>query len=87
MPCTGGCDTARGLGFDGEFNCVPVQLSPALIDQLEDDLKHGQLKPREGFFFGSQEIHEEDVESTVAFIEAAREAFEQGKDVYYDSWW
>lgn len=80
-------DTARGLGFDGEFNCVPVQLSPALIDQLEDDLRHGQLKPREGFFFGAQEFGEEDVESVVSFIETCRDAFAEGKDVYYDSLW
>ena len=80
-------DTARGLGFDGTFNCVPVQLSPVLINQLEDDLRHGLLKPREGFFFGSQDIHPEDIEATVQFIEAARDAFESGKDVYYDSWW
>ena len=80
-------DLAVELGFDGEFNCVPVQLSPALIDRLEQDLKNNQLKPRAGFFFGSQEIYPEDVESTVAFIKAARAEFDAGNDVYYDSWW
>lgn len=80
-------DLARDLGFDGEFNCVPVQLSPAILDKLEEDLKHNQLKPRAGFFFGSQDIYPEDVEATVAFIAAAREEFAAGREVYYDSWW
>jgi hypothetical protein len=80
-------DQAVDLGFDGEFNCVPVQLSPMLIDQLEDDLKHDMLKPRGGFFFGDQTIYPEDVEATVKFIEAARAEFAAGREVYYDSWW
>ena len=80
-------DQAVDLGFDGEFNCVPVQLSPMLIDQLEDDLKHDMLKPRGGFFFGNQEIYPEDVEATKKFIEDARAEFAAGREVYYDSWW
>ena len=80
-------DRADELGFAGEFNCVPFQLSPALIDQLERDIDAKALTPREGFFFGSQDIYPEDIESTKRFIADAREQFADGKDVYYDSWW
>jgi hypothetical protein len=78
-------DRAREEGFDGTFNCVPFQLSPALIDQLESEL--GSLEPREGFFFGSQTLEPEDIADTVRFINDAREQFAEGNDVYYDSWW
>lgn len=78
---------AREEGFDGEFNCVPVQLSPMIIDRLEADLLGNNLKPVSGFFFGEQTIYPEDIEATKQFIADAREAFDDGKDVYYDSWW
>lgn len=80
-------DLARSKGFDGEFNCVPVLLTPADLDQLERTVKDGALRPREGFFFGAQEVAEEDVEDTISFIATARELMTEGKDVYYDSWW
>ena len=80
-------DLARREGFAGEFNCVPVQLSPRIIDELEHDIAVKALTPVEGFFFGEQTIYPEDIESTKQFIKDAREAFEDGKEVYYDSWW
>ena len=80
-------DLARANGFDGEFNCTPVMLSPDDIDDLENTINEGLLQPRGGFFFGSQEIYPEDVEATRKFIEDARAAFADGRDVYYDSWW
>jgi hypothetical protein len=80
-------DFARANGFSGEFNCVPVQLSPVVIDQLEHDIAVRALQPREGFFFGSQDIYPEDIESTKKFIADAREVFASGGEVYYDSWW
>lgn len=80
-------DLYRSQGGTEEFNCVPVQLTPADIDALELAIKKDTLKPRAGFFFGSQDIYPEDIESTVKFIEDARSAFDDGRDVYYDSWW
>jgi hypothetical protein len=80
-------DLAVREGFEGVFNCVPVKLSPAIIDELEHDIAVRALNPREGFFFGSQDIHPEDIESTKQFIKDARDAFADGRDVYYDSWW
>lgn len=78
---------ARGKGFRGEFNCVPVLLTPADLDQLESDLEAELLQPVAGFFFGEQTIYPEDVEATQEFITRARQCQESGHDVYYDSWW
>jgi hypothetical protein len=78
---------ARSDDTHNDFNCIPLQLSPADIDELERTIKHDGLKPRAGFFFGAQEVYPEDIEATIDFIAAAREAFADGKDVYYDSWW
>jgi hypothetical protein len=80
-------DLARANGFDGEFNCVPVLLSPDDIDDLENTVNEGHLQPRGGFFFGAQTIEPEDIEATQKFIADARVAFAEGRDVYYNSWW
>lgn len=80
-------DLYRELGGEEEFNCVPVQLSPEILDRLEEALNTNQLRPRAGFFFGAQDIYPEDVESTREFIKNARAAMADGRDVYYDSWW
>ena len=80
-------DLACANGFDGEFNCVPVLLSPDDIDDLEITINESALQPRAGFFFGNQQIYPEDIESTRKFIADARAAFADGQDVYYNSWW
>lgn len=74
-------------GAQHDFNCIPLQLTPADLDTLEAAIKQNDLVPREGFFFGSQTIYPEDIESTVKFIEDARDELANGRDVYYDSWW
>lgn len=69
------------------FNCAPIRLHPEDIDQLEKDLKENKLRPMSGFFFGAQEIFPEHIVATKKFIKDARQAFKDGFDVYYDSWW
>jgi hypothetical protein len=81
-------DLYRNKGGDAEsFNCIPVHLTENDLDELQRTVSKGLLKPREGFFFGAQQIYPEDVEETLTFIKNAREAIADGKDVYYDSWW
>ena len=36
----------------GDFNCVEVPLTPELLDDLERDIREGNLEPTEGLFFG-----------------------------------
>ena len=75
----------RGLRHD--FNCTTVRLDLSDLDRLEMDTGNNKLVPRNGFFFGSQEIYPEDIESVTDFVKVAREAIADGKAVFYDSWW
>jgi hypothetical protein len=75
----------KGLRHD--FNCTTVRLDLSDLDRLEMDTGNNKLVPRNGFFFGSQEIYPEDIESVADFVKVAREAIADGKAVFYDSWW
>lgn len=75
----------KGLRHD--FNCTTVRLTLSDLDRLEMDTGNNKLVPRNGFFFGSQEIYPEDIESVSDFVKVAREAIADGKAVFYDSWW
>lgn len=75
---------AREAGWTEEFNVVPFKLDAALLDQLESELDI--LEPVQGFFFGAQEVHPDDVRDAKTFIEEARSALDL-YDVYYNSWW
>jgi hypothetical protein len=72
-------------GGAGDFNCVKIRLLPEDIDRLESEMN--TLRPRNGFFFGSQDIYPEDIETLKSFIAKAREEFADGRVVMYDSWW
>lgn len=80
-------DLYRSRGGNDTFNCVKLQLFPEDIDELEMALENNALTPREGFFFGIQEIYPGDVELAQKFIAKARECFEDDQVVFYDSWW
>lgn len=75
----------RGLRHD--FNCTTLRLDLADLDRLEMDVGANNLVPRNGFFFGAQEIYPEDLESVATFVKVARQAIADGKAVFYDSWW
>jgi len=75
----------RGLRHD--FNCTTLRLDLADLDRLEMDTGNNKLIPRNGFFFGAQEIDSEDLESVATFVKVARQAISDGKAVFYDSWW
>ena len=84
----------------GSFNCVPVQLTLSALEQLEAHILDKALPETGGFFFGGDSYEWEDEdgkpypegdyyykETDLEFIENAREAIKEGKEVYYDSWW
>ena len=75
----------RGLRHD--FNCTTLRLDISDLDRLEMDTGNNKLIPRNGFFFGAQEIDFEDLESVATFVKVARQAIADGKAVFYDSWW
>ena len=84
----------------GDFNCVPVELTLEDLDQLELDINEKVLPETGGFFFGGDSFDWEDEDGNkpkegdyyykktdLQFIEDARKAIQQGKKVYYNSWW
>lgn len=74
-------------GSKEDFNCTTVRLTANDLDRLEMDTGNNKLVPRNGFFFGSQEIYPEDLESVADFVKLSRQAIAEGKAVFYDSWW
>ena len=84
----------------GNFNCIPVQLTLSDLEQLEAHILDKALPETGGFFFGNDSFSWEDEDgkpfedgdyyykkTDLEFIENAREAIKEGKEVYYDSWW
>jgi hypothetical protein len=84
----------------GDFNCVPVRLTLSDLEQLEAHILDKKLPETGGFFFGGDSFDWESEdgkpfeegdyyykETDLQFITDARKAIEEGKEVYYDSWW
>ena len=83
----------------GDFNCQPVELSLADIEQLEAHVENKSLPETGGFFFGNDSFAWTDDDGNeftegyyykktdLKFIALAREALQKGKKVFYDSWW
>jgi hypothetical protein len=68
-----------------QFNCVDLVLAPEDIDALESDLSDDKLPHGAGFFWGKSSP--EDRVDDETFIELARQAFAEGKQVIYSCWW
>lgn len=82
-------DLYREKGGIEIFNCIPLELPEQALNKLEIRLHLNLLKPRTGFFFGSQELldyHKDDLRFSLQRIRSLRE---EGKDfkVLYNSWW
>ena len=98
-PYEGKLDDLNPVGM-GEFNCVPVELTLEDLDQLESDINEKVLPETGGFFFGDDSFEWTDddgnkpkkgdyyyKQTDLEFIEDARKAINEGKKVYYSSWW
>jgi len=72
-------------GTDDSFNGSNVVLTKGDLDSLEQDIIDGTLPNTSGFFFGHTDGSEKD--GDLEFVAKAREVIEEGKTVYYTSWW
>ena len=77
----------RERGGTDDFNCEPLELSENDILRLKVDADANELVPTDGFFFGVQEIHPDDMESLYKFCEKSLVLLDSGYKVWYDSWW
>jgi hypothetical protein len=76
-------------GGQDEFNCRPVQLTSEDIQRLATALLETKpdLPETAGFFFGSSEGSEDEIQDDLEFVKKAKQAIDEGYIVYYDSWW
>ncbi|MEY4333950.1 MAG: hypothetical protein RLZZ196_2693 [Bacteroidota bacterium] len=72
-------------GTSDSFNGDCVVLDNEDLDNLEQDIKDGNLPDTSGFFFGNTQGDED--EDDLLFVKQAREAISNGRTVYYTSWW
>ena len=74
-------------GTSSDFNGDCVVLDSEDLDNLEVDIREGNLPDTSGFFFGESANNDEENENDLLFVTKAREAISEGKTVYYTSWW
>lgn len=72
-------------GTSDSFNGDCVVLDSEDLDNLEQDIKDGNLPDTSGFFFGQSQT-DSDLDD-LEFVRKAREAITDGNTVYYTSWW
>jgi hypothetical protein len=82
-----------GMDIEHPFNCVRLYLSRSDLEELEFDLKGKLLPATDGFFFGSDsyedeaKLQQEQLEYDMEFVAQAKKELEEGRHVYYTSWW
>jgi hypothetical protein len=74
-------------GKEQSFNCIPVQLTEKDLNRLEQDILNNNLPHTTGFFFGNNPPCDESKNEDLQFIQDAFREIENGRKVYYDSWW
>lgn len=72
-------------GTSPDFNGDCVVLDILDLDNLEGDIKNGNLPDTSGFFFGQSQT-DSDLDD-LDFVNKAREEIKKGNTVYYTSWW
>jgi hypothetical protein len=74
-----------------QFNCELLEVTPAILQDLEDTARNEGLEPTSGFFFGTAEKDEWYLQDMRELLEEvipkAKEYLEQGRTIYYTSWW
>lgn len=70
-----------------DYNCIETELSREDLLKLQTDVITGNVQAVSGFFFGSQEIYEEDKEHLLNVIAKCLLYSARNQRVTYDSWW
>lgn len=80
-------DLYNQRGGDGNFNLTAIRLHEEDLDRLLEDAKNDRLTPRSGFFFGSDTIYPEDLESVEKFVKMAKVEIKCERAIFYQAWW
>ena len=68
-----------------DFNTVPVVLKAEDLDRLEAAVLNDALPVTTGFFFGRSDPDR--AKGDIEFIMIARQAIEDGENIYYQAWY
>jgi len=74
-------------GGEEEFNGGYLLLTLEDLENLEKDVREGNLPHTEGFFFGNNAPYNMTIEKDIDFIYEAKRAIGDGNYVFYSSWW
>jgi hypothetical protein len=80
-------DIYKERGGTDTFNCIPLELTKNNLEALAAAMDCNELREDTGFFFGDWNMDEESKEYTHKFIKEAIKLIDEGKHVFYDSWW
>ena len=69
-------------GQDESFNCVKLRLTNEDLDKLERD-----IRSKTNFKYDDSSYGDDLYRQDLRFIDEARILIDEGKAVYYDSWW
>lgn len=73
-------------GNSGSFNGDELEITWAMLERLEYDVRNGELPPTQGFFFG-EDASDYYREADLEFIKNARAELFMGLKVFYNSSW
>lgn len=70
---------------EGDFNCVYMKITSAILQRLKDYLTRPQKERYYGFFWGESDAAQ--WEETRKLVPRLEEILNSGDQVYYYSWW
>ena len=76
------------VAMENAFNSGEyVLITPTILDELEKRIKEKNLPYGAGFFWGTSDLSEEEIEYDLGFIQESRKLLDRGDTLVYTSWW
>lgn len=76
------------IALENAFNSGEyVLITPTILDELEKRVKEKDLPYGAGFFWGTSDLSEEEMEYDLGFIQESRKLLDRGETLIYTSWW
>lgn len=71
-----------------DFNCINVEITKEMLEEIEQGFSEESILPRSGFFFGdTSRVFPYHLIELGKMIIKAEQAFDEGYKVFYSSWW
>jgi len=74
-------------GID-EFNCIDLQLTEEICDEVIESIQTRNMPDCDGFFFGSSNMEDEEyLEEALTHFKGFKEQIKEGETVIYSAWY